>query len=136
LGLKKVIPIMAHPERNYDILSEPEQLLQWIHQGALLQMNAGSIIGQFGKKCQRFSERLLKAQAVHIVASDAHDSNNRNYAIFQRAFERVRNLYGSDYAYLLFEKNPRNILDGTEVSRLQIREEKIRNIFLQKIFGK
>jgi len=134
LLLKKVVPVFAHPERNYNLQLEPEKLITWVNQGALVQMNAGSIVGKFGKKCQRFSERMLEARAVHIVASDAHDSDNRNYFVFKHAFQRVHDYIHSDYAQLLFVDNPRCIFEGHEVSIPDMREDKLYKGLGNKIF--
>jgi protein-tyrosine phosphatase len=116
IRLKKITPIMAHPERNVGFQKDPKQLLQWIHQGTLVQVDAGSITGQFGPVCQRFSHRLLKADAVHLVASDAHRIIGRNYTVLSEAKKIVEAKYGSEVAGLLFVENPDNIWQGKRVS--------------------
>lgn len=52
---KGLIPIIVHPERNKKILKHPEILYKFIQNGALSQITASSITGQFGKKVQKFS---------------------------------------------------------------------------------
>ena len=44
-----LIPIIAHPERYYCVQEDPELLYGWRMQGALAQMNKGSILGRFGR---------------------------------------------------------------------------------------
>jgi protein-tyrosine phosphatase len=122
LRLKKIIPILAHPERNIKLQNDPTQLIHWIHQGCLVQLDAGSIIGQFGKKCQRFAERLLDARAVHIVGSDAHSAAGRNYHVLKDAYKEVETRVDNSYAHLLFEKNPASIWDGKKITRTKINE--------------
>ena len=39
---------------------EPELIYDLIQQGVLIQMNYGSIVGQYGKKAQFISEKLLE----------------------------------------------------------------------------
>ena len=116
IRLKKIIPILAHPERNIGFQDNPEQLVEWIHQGALVQADAGSFTGQFGKQCQRFSERLLKAGAVHLVASDAHDPKGRNYRVLKDAYTKICSDFTEDYAKRLFDDNPKRIWKGETVN--------------------
>jgi protein-tyrosine phosphatase len=122
LRLKKIIPVIAHPERNINLQSEPIPLINWINQGCLVQVDAGSIIGQFGKKCKRFAERLIHARAVHVVGSDAHDSRGRNYRVLEDAFKEVESLVDNSYARLLFEHNPDKIWNGKKIQETSINE--------------
>src|SRR3990172_7905031 len=43
------IPVIAHPERNLGIIRNPERAYNFVQRGALLQMNAGSIVGRHGE---------------------------------------------------------------------------------------
>ncbi len=122
LRLKKIIPVLAHPERNIKLQNEPAQLIQLINQGCLVQVDAGSITGQFGRKCQRFAERLLHARAVHVVGSDAHDPRGRNYHVLKDAFKVVETGVDNSYAQLLFEQNPGKIWDGEKIEETSIDE--------------
>jgi protein-tyrosine phosphatase len=116
IRLKKITPVLAHPERNIDFQRDPSPLIEWINQGCLVQVDAGSIFGQFGKKCQRFTERLLKAGAVHLVGSDAHDPRGRNYRALQTACQKVESDFDATYAQSLFNRIPARIWDGKKVS--------------------
>jgi len=122
LRLQKIIPLLAHPERNVKLQNQPELLIYWINQGCLVQVDAGSITGQFGKKCQRFAERLLNARAVHVVGSDAHGPRGRNYHVLADAFKVVESLVDNSYARLLFEENPGNIWNGEKIEEIPIKE--------------
>ncbi|MEE9118686.1 MAG: CpsB/CapC family capsule biosynthesis tyrosine phosphatase [Calditrichia bacterium] len=122
LRLKKIIPVLAHPERNIKLQNEPTQLINLIKQGCLVQVDAGSITGQFGRKCQRFAERLLHARAVHVVGSDAHDPRGRNYHVLEDAFKIVETEVDNSYAQLLFEQNPGKIWDGEKIEETSIDE--------------
>ena len=115
IRLKKVTPILAHPERNMGFQENSQQLVEWINQGALVQLDAGSITGQFGKGCQRFSERLLKAGAVHLVASDAHHPKGRNYTVLKNAYRDIEENFGVEKAENLFVLNPGRIWEGETV---------------------
>ena len=125
LRLQKIIPVLAHPERNIKLQNQPEQLVHWINQGCLVQIDAGSITGQFGNKCQRFAERLLRAHAVHVVGSDAHGPIGRNYHVLANAFKVVETLADNSYARLLFEHNPEAIWNGGKITELPIIESEL-----------
>lgn len=47
---KGIIPIIVHPERNSRFLEDPNLLYRFIKNGALAQLTAGSVTGDFGKK--------------------------------------------------------------------------------------
>jgi protein-tyrosine phosphatase len=125
LRLNKIIPVLAHPERNIKLQNEPSLLVEWINQGCLVQLDAGSITGQFGKKCQRFAKRLLQARAAHLVASDAHDSKGRNYRVLENACKEVETLVDNSYARLICEHNPGNIWDGKTLKEMSFDESVI-----------
>lgn len=96
LQLVGLIPIIAHPERNSQFLQHPEKIFQLIEKGALIQLTASSLIGHFGKKIKRFSWQLLKADAVHFVASDAHNLASRDFQM-RDAFLLMEKKYGEDF---------------------------------------
>jgi len=137
INLKNIIPIFAHPERSKKIQNSPEILEQWLHQGCLMQMNAGSILGQFGKKCQQVSKRLLKAGLIHIISSDAHEQKHRNYLAFKNAFNDVSSNFNVEYANILFKENPYKIVNGGKVKIFNTDKEMLRRIgirhFLKKL---
>jgi protein-tyrosine phosphatase len=123
LRLNKIRPILAHPERNVILQNQPDQLIKWINQDCLVQLDAGSITGQFGKKCQKFAMRLLQAGAVHVVGSDAHHSRGRNYHVLKDAFKVVESMVDNAYAQRLFEKNPGDIWNGNQLDVIPIDED-------------
>jgi protein-tyrosine phosphatase len=69
--------LLAHPERAPSFHREPERLAGLVEQGALCSITAGSLVGRFGSRVARFTERLLAEGLVHNVASDAHDTFGR-----------------------------------------------------------
>ena len=68
-----VQPIIAHPERNKAIMRDPRRAEELIKAGALFQLTAGSIVGDFGEKAKETAELLLRMQCVQFIASDAHN---------------------------------------------------------------
>lgn len=103
IGLQGLIPIIAHPERNTAFLKNPEKLYNLVTKGALAQLTSSSIAGFFGKEVQKFSEQLIEANLVHMVASDAHNTTNRKFNLSE-AYEQIMKKYGASYVSY-FEKN-------------------------------
>lgn len=65
-------PVVAHVERYGCILENPDLAEELIQHGALLQMNASSILGKEGWKRKLFCRKLLKRDQIFLLASDAH----------------------------------------------------------------
>lgn len=103
LQMKGLTPIIAHPERNAEIVESPDILYKLIKKGAIAQVTAGSLTGRFGKKIQKFSFDLIDARLVHVVASDAHNVKNRAFYM-KEAFDVIRKEFGTDGVYY-FQEN-------------------------------
>lgn len=104
-------PIIAHAER-YDIFRRDRTLVdEVLSMGALVQLNADSVLGKRGFALKRCCHRLLKQGKVHFIASDAHDSQNRP-PLLRECFEYVSKRYGEDYAWVLLRDNARALLSG------------------------
>jgi len=107
-------PIIAHPERNLSIIKNPVLIHDLKKKGALIQLTAGSLTGYFGRDVQICSEYLMQKKWVHLIASDAHSADYRPPAL-QNAFDRAKKLGGEHYAGMLFNDNPRKILNNEPV---------------------
>lgn len=113
-------PIIAHPERNSEIMEKPDMLYKLIKGGALAQVTAQSVTGTFGKKVQKFSLQLFEHNLAHFVASDAHGKKGRGFAL-RDAYDVLAEEYGQSYCYLLKE-NAELVVQGLTVNR-EIPEE-------------
>jgi protein-tyrosine phosphatase len=67
-----VRPIIAHPERYENCPTETPLLEEWKDEGALLQLNAGSLIGAYGRRPQRLGWRLLQLGLGDYLCTDYH----------------------------------------------------------------
>jgi len=77
LRLLGVMPIIAHPERYYYIQNDMGIINDFIEEGCLFQINAGSITGIFGKLVEKTSRKLIENGVCNFIASDAHTVNRR-----------------------------------------------------------
>ncbi len=107
VGLKL---ILTHPERNPILQSRPEIVLDWINAGCIVQVTASSLTGFWGKTAKKTARWLMDHEAVHVIASDAHDSERR-VPILSEAFEIARDWAGEDIARALVEENPKAVVE-------------------------
>ena len=106
-----MLPIITHPERNPILLRRPEMVLELVEQGCLVQVTANSVTGFWGSRPKNMVGWLLKREAVHVVASDAHDPERRK-PVLSQAREAVADLVGAEIADALVTDNPAAIVDG------------------------
>jgi protein-tyrosine phosphatase len=103
------VPILAHPERIPWLAEDTEVLAELVAQGALLQITASSLTGDWGRYPQACSRFLLDNGLLHFVASDAHDSFDR-----QPVLSAVRALiaegWGDEVAQAVTHRNAAAVL--------------------------
>jgi protein-tyrosine phosphatase len=110
-----MIPIITHPERNQPLLKTPTLVLELIEQGCLVQVTANAVTGSWGNRSRKMVEWLLQREAVHVIASDAHDPVNRK-PIMSKARDAVAEIAGASIAEALVTTNPEAIIDGKTLS--------------------
>lgn len=108
------VPIVAHPERYGFVFENPLSLLDLKKDGALIQLNAHSIIGGFGRYPKIVSEYILENELADFVASDAHSQYTRTPDMSD-AHEVVCGRYSYAYADLLFVENPLKVIKNIEI---------------------
>jgi len=111
-----IIPVLTHPERNPLWQRKTDLLAKVAQQDCVVQITAGSFTGRFGKNPQKYAMQWLKEGLVHVVASDAHNTTSRPLKL-KDAFNVVANEMGAETADLLFEHNPRAIIEGKQTYR-------------------
>lgn len=72
-----VTAMIAHPERNREIISDPQRAALLKRQGAMLQGTVSAFVGEFGAEVQTTAEWLLQHDLFDVVASDAHRIGRR-----------------------------------------------------------
>ncbi len=74
---RHIRPMIAHPERNKDVMRNPEKIYPFVASGCMLQVTAGAVIGQFGRLAQECAMAMLEREWVTVLASDAHNIKHR-----------------------------------------------------------
>jgi protein-tyrosine phosphatase len=113
-------PIIAHPERNGELIEGSEKLREWVEMGCLAQVTAQSCTGRFGPQVQEAARRMVRAGLIHVMASDAHRDRRRVPAL-RSARETVAQWTSHEVATLLTEDLPRALVDGQPVDIERLR---------------
>jgi protein-tyrosine phosphatase len=111
LGDRGVTAVITHPERNAILRQSPQRVIEWIELGCAVQVTANALTGFWGHRVAKVATWLLEHEAVHVLASDAHDAKHRT-PILSQAREAAAAICGRDIANALVEENPRAILTG------------------------
>lgn len=107
------LPLFAHVERYGAIMEDTALAKQLYKGGTLIQMNASSLLGLEGWRQKHTAKQLLKQKSVHVIASDAHDSDLRTPNL-KRCADYLERKVGAEAAELLLSINPRAILCGSD----------------------
>ncbi len=103
--------ILTHPERYRYLQGGCERPQAWFAAGAILQITAASLTGDFGRRAGEFAWRLVEAGMVSLVATDAHDINRRPPRLGV-ALELLVDRIGLSAARTIAIDNPLRVLAG------------------------
>ena len=108
------LPVIAHPER-YGCIRKHTHLAAWARrEGALFQINKGSLAGRHGKAALMSAVRLLERDEADFIASDAHHPVRRDSRL-GGVYAYVRDTFGRRRAERLFAENPRRIIEDRDI---------------------
>ena len=100
-----ITPVITHPERNRHLRRNLRRLARWIQRGCRIQVTAQSLLGNFGESAQEAAIRMMDAQLVHFVASDAHNLKGRPPVLI-KAYDFVLDRWGDKEADRVFIDHP------------------------------
>lgn len=112
-------PIIAHPELIGAFGTDRRLAEQLVIAGALLQVTAMSVTGDFGLEPKKRAWSLLKAGLAHFMASDCHGHRRRPPGL-KGAHAKIRTALGADYADQLTVDNPRAVIDNRPIERSRL----------------
>lgn len=86
-------PIVAHPERYHFVFNKPGKAERMKDRGALLQINALSLTGYYGKNEKHTAIQLLEAGLVDFIGTDIHHERHlkafNNFALDRKVASLV-----------------------------------------------
>jgi protein-tyrosine phosphatase len=106
---EKIRPMIAHPERNKDVIRNLDKIKPFVEMGCLLQLTASAVAGKFGAKPHLRATQLLKLGVVHVLATDAHNLTGRRPQLREGA-EAAAGIVGDKAAEAMVCCNPRSLL--------------------------
>lgn len=104
-------PMIAHPERNKEIMRYPDRLRPFVEAGCLVQLTADAVAGEFGADCEARAIEFLENGWVTVLATDAHDVASRPPR-FAAGLAVAGRILGAAAAQDLVEATPRRIVRG------------------------
>lgn len=123
------VGVLTHPERHRHVQRRGIEAVQaWVDRGVVLQITAGSLLGDFGPQAQQLGWQMIGSPVPAIVASDAHGVDRRPPRIGAAASAIAQRL-GRDVAERLCRTAPLAMVSDalpagssgrTEVSSVQV----------------
>lgn len=121
------IPILAHPERYAFIQENPNEIIDIIKLGVLIQSNYGSFMGQYGRTAKEVAELLLENHLIHFLGTDTH----RQGFVFENMrdlIKKIKDISGDErYIHEITSANQRKVLNDLDIfvkSPIGIKERK------------
>ena len=111
LGDCGMTAVITHPERNPILRESPQRVVEWAEQGCVIQMTGSALTGFWGERVRRVALWLLEHKAVHVLATDAHDTEKR-IPILSTGRDAAAEICGEEVAEALVEGNPRAIINS------------------------
>ena len=130
LLIEGYVPIIAHPERYTTEYRKTNVLQDLVNNGALIQINSGSILGYHGKRVQKEAFALINEEMAHIVASDSH-GQHRFLKDKDDLEAKLVKFCGMENTQKLMYTNPLMVLEDKDVEYLT---KPKKSFFLLEIF--
>jgi protein-tyrosine phosphatase len=111
LGDRGITAIITHPERNPILRESLQRVVEWAEQGCVIQITGSALTGFWGERARRAAQWLLEHDAVHVLATDAHDTEKR-IPVLSTARDAAAEICGEEVAEALVEGNPQAIIQS------------------------
>ncbi len=109
-----IIPLIAHPERNKEIMRDYDRIKPLLEMQCLMQVTAASVCGNFGHAAYKVAVQMLENGVVDVLASDAHNTQYRPPEVFAGMSAAV-DIIGKNTALTLVIDNPMRLV-GSQFS--------------------
>ncbi|UCC82097.1 MAG: hypothetical protein JSW46_14000 [Gemmatimonadota bacterium] len=105
----RYVPIIVHPERYWGFDRGYGVVADWRAAGTLVQLNSGSLLGEYGENVRRVAHRFLVEGWVDVIASDNHARPERSPSL-RATWDYLVGRGLEEQARLLLATNPQRIL--------------------------
>ncbi len=116
LGLRKLVPILAHPERMGSVRRDSKLVRAFRAAGGLVQLTMEPCDPMATGTFHNVATRLLKEGEVDFLATDTHDliRNCKGLADIQG---RLETFIGKEQTHLLVVENPLKVLQNETIKK-------------------
>ncbi len=113
---KKLIPIIAHPERYLSYYKDYDFFYHLKKRGCILQGNIGSLFGHYGRKSKKMIKELLKRNLIDCIGSDIHHPHQDfyNQPVEEKLLKIIKN---KKLVEDILEGNAKRILKGEIITQ-------------------
>lgn len=111
LRVKRIRPVLAHPERYRPVWENIAVLDPLLDGGTVLLLDVAALVGKYGRAAKRCAHELLEAGYYYAACSDAHRASDLRDV--EKGIARLEKVMGSEEARFLLSEGPERILDGT-----------------------
>ncbi|MBR5515695.1 MAG: hypothetical protein IKU52_05785 [Clostridia bacterium] len=91
------VPILAHVERYTRLNAKLKLISELKENGVIIQIDAQSVIGQFGFFTKLRAKKIIDARLADVIATDAHDTDKRAPCMI-KSYEYIKDRCGEKYA--------------------------------------
>ena len=109
-------PMIAHPERNKELMRDYDRIKPFVEAGCLLQLTAGAVAGRFGAPAAACARHILECGWAAVLASDGHNLRARPPELAEGR-EAAAKVVGDREARRLVSERPWAIV-GSQFSEL------------------
>lgn len=108
------IPVVAHPERYYELHRNLYMIDELIDRDVVFQINLDSIIGLNGRSAQMMAVDMLERGIATLIGTDAHHPIHRHNKVKEK-FEDLPEEITEEIIEECMEINPQKILENKEI---------------------
>lgn len=111
LRVRRLRPVLAHPERYHPVWKDVHALDPLLDGGAVLLLDVAALAGKYGSAPERAARKLLDAGYYEAACSDAH--RVADVGAVAEGITRLEELAGIEEARYLLSEGPAAIMNGT-----------------------
>lgn len=107
------IMVLAHPERYENLYKDFRLLSEIVKRGALLSLDANSLLGLWGKPIMKFAVKMTSKNFTSLIATDCHSMQRGNF--ISPLIRKLSSFISDKYIKRLLEDVPSALLNDTSI---------------------
>ena len=111
LRRRRLVPVIAHPERYRCFWKSHARLTELVSAGAAALLDTAALVGKYGKEPQKAARRMLDEGVYTAACSDAHRPSDVEEV--REGMRYIEKRFGDEELHRLLRLGPLEILEGT-----------------------